>query len=59
MKPDRNIIFLPSVGTYLNKISLNTYADLDDTDNAVHISQVSNEWLQNLSKTDFLEVFKK
>ena len=59
MKPDRNIIFLQSVGTYLNKKSLNTYADLDDTDNAVHISEVSNEWLQNLSKTDFLQVFKK
>ena len=55
----RNILYLDSVGTYFNKETLNTYADINDTENSVHLTQVSDEWIKNLSKNDFLKIFKK
>jgi len=56
------LIYLPSVGTFINPDSLITYAchqdNTPDLGSAVHLKRVHNNWIAALSRTDFLTIIE-
>lgn len=54
------LIYLDSVGTFLNPLTGITYAcnqdNTPDMDSGMKLNEVCNEWIAALSREDFLKV---